>query len=239
MSSIAHGLRGKRWQPLSEALKRMESEDAFRGPMRLAQAVMAGTISLLGQHSNGRDIGKPVQVPIAEMQSYRLTGLFGHELIPGGPILLRGGAPLPETLFPPYSPKWKSPAAPKTWAYTDFWFDLRYDHYAFEFWLTGGADSVAAQSSSGPLGRMSDGHKRKQGKKTAENACYAWLKQEMKAALDNRLPQSKPKLVWRKIALEKYEDLNVSCFNKAWERACAETESNWDLGGRRRKIKPE
>jgi hypothetical protein len=139
MANKLEAVSGGRWRPIVEAVDIVACEDEYHGPVLLSKAIMDGMIQLLGKHCDGRSITNTKSIPVPEIQDYLIVGIFGPTLIPGGPILIRDGAPLPESLFPP-SPRLSTKSRPmKSFAYTDYWIELLYDHQEFNSWRAGEA----------------------------------------------------------------------------------------------------
>ena len=152
---------GDRYRPLSTALRLMKQ--SVPAIQQLGDALHAGIIPLIGRHSTGVKTGRPVLISVPELQGYTLFGTAGFDDIPGLPIYLRDGAPLPEFLAPPMTFTWRPPHQPKNWAYTDFWTDLHYDHWAFERWQRGEFEADAAAQTLSLSARANSSRGRKPG----------------------------------------------------------------------------
>lgn len=232
---------GEVWRPLGKAIEDMAAEKGdYAGPVELAEAVKNGYVVVMGKHSDGRNVAENAVISV-DLQDYHILGLFGGGF-PGGPILIRDGAPLPENLFPP-RPRadGSGPRPPKMYAYTDYWFELRYHHPLYILWKEHGPGAVLEDgvlaSASGVTAR---GVKRSS-KISSESACREWLIAQMRAWLANSTPSAKDtKKVWRARAIQKFEGLSHRGFDRAWEAACTATGSGWDDAGRpMRKITAE
>lgn len=147
------------WKPIIEAFKHMHADGLdYQKQSEFLTACRNGDVRLVGKHSNGWDeTGERLIELFPPLQEYEFIGLLPilssddlkRVLPPRLPLLLRTGAELPESIFPPWRPfSAKSPVGPKAFACTDYWFDLRYDARAYKRWLRGEADPVAAMPGS-------------------------------------------------------------------------------------------
>jgi hypothetical protein len=160
---------GGDWKPIIEAFKLMHADGLdYEKQSEFLTACRNGAVRLAGKHSNGWDeTGERLIELFPPLQEYEFIGLLPilssedlkRDIPPRLPLLLRIGAELPETIFPPWrSRAAKNPPGPKAFAYTDCWFDLRYDSGAFKRWLRGEANPDAAVPTSS-IGNPAQAHR--------------------------------------------------------------------------------
>ncbi|MCB1506352.1 MAG: hypothetical protein KDJ47_15340 [Hyphomicrobiaceae bacterium] len=232
--------RGEDWQPLRRALAEIIAEHGdYDGPVKLWLAIKNGYIPVIGKHGNGREFSDYREVTVSELQDYQLLGAFEKPPceLSDGPLLIRDEAPLPESHFPrTRSAHTKAPQRSKTFAHTDYWFDLRHNQRFYEAWKLGGPEAVdALLTAASPLRFLRKKQKRTS-KANAELACEAWLIEEMNTWLAKDVPHPHDrKAVWRDRAPKQFDKISGKGFVRAWANACKVTGSGWDAAGRPRK----